>query len=120
MKSLDDMLKTVEAPEPSNTLKARILREAKSQRTTEKTTQKPLRAANDNRWKKWSAIAATLLVLCAVSFTMLSPNQDATETELWAETAEDLGYEDLYAWVNEEDYVEKQEQSSLTPKSIPA
>lgn len=109
MKSLDDMLKTVEAPEPSDMLKARILRDAKAQGAVETS---PI-AANDNRWKKWAAIAATVLVLGVVGVTTLSPSPETSEAELWAETAEDLGYDDLYAWVNGEDYVEEQDQSNL-------
>lgn len=115
MKSLDDMLNSVEAPEPSDTLKARILRDAKAQRPVEPA---PV-AANDNRWKKWSAIAAAAIILGVVGVTTLTPPTETTETELWAETAEDMGYEDLYAWVNDADGP-VEDQSSLKPYSVPA
>jgi hypothetical protein len=115
MKSLDDILKTVESPNPSDLLKARILKEAKAQRSSET----PPMAANDNHWKKWAAIAATVLVVGVLGVTSLSPNSESAEAELWAEKAEFMGYEDLYAWVNDEELVEEQEQSSLKQNSIP-
>lgn len=116
MTSLDEILKTIKAPEPSEPLKARILRDAVSQRD-ETVLPQP---ANDNHWKKWAAIAATLLVIAVAGMTTLRPAQEVSEAELWAETAEDLGYEDLYAWVNDEGPVEEQDQSSLMMDSLPA
>ncbi len=117
MKSLDDMLNRVEAPEPSDTLKARILRDAKAQRPAE---MQPV-AANDNRWKKWSAIAAAAIILGVVGVTTLTLPTETADAELWAETAEDMGYEDLYAWVNDaDDSVEDQDQSLVEPYSVPA
>ncbi len=116
MKSLDDILNIVEAPEPSDTLKARILRDAKAQRTEE---SRPV-AANDNRWKKWAAIAAAAIILGVFGVTTLTPTTDITEDTLWAETAEEIGYDDLYAWVNGDDTDSRgNEESSLSPETLP-
>jgi hypothetical protein len=102
MTDLDKILNTLDAPEPSRDLKTRILEAAKEQ--SPRSTQTVPQAANDNNWKRWSAMAAMAIFAAAVGLTFLpSQSADMTDADLWAEKAEDIGYEDLYAWVQGED-----------------
>ncbi|RKQ69673.1 hypothetical protein DES40_2477 [Litorimonas taeanensis] len=105
MNTLDKTLNTLQAPAPSDLLKARILREAAAMRPA----QTALPAANDNRWKKWSAVAAMALIMGFAGFSTLqnfNTDTDSVEAELLADAADELGYETLYAWVHYDDEVE--------------
>lgn len=102
MVDLDKILNTIQAPEPSAGLKARILQAAKEQSPSN--TQIVPQAANDNHWKRWAAMAAMAIFAATIGLTFLpSQNIDTTEADLWAENAEDIGYDELYAWVHAED-----------------
>lgn len=102
MTDLKSLLEQLESPEPSNTLKSRILQQAKAQRASERPPEKILpEAANDNHWKRWMGIAAMTVILGIVGFSTFSSVPDS-EQDVWAETAQTLGYADLYAWVEGE------------------
>jgi len=105
MTDLNNLLDHVKAPEPSELLKARILQQAKAQRASETVSKnKTLSAANDNHWKRWAGLAAMAIILGVVGLTTFTPVQ-TSEEDVWAEAAQNMGYEDLYAWV-EGDVVE--------------
>lgn len=98
---LNKKLETYQAPEPSDLLKARILKAAK----TEPAIAAPVRMPFT---KRFMPIAASLLAICAVGFTVMqSPNtitsEAVTETAVWQEAATDLGFDDIYDWVETED-----------------
>ncbi len=108
MSNLNNLLDQVKSPEPSDLLKARILQQAKAQRADKTVSESgSVRAANDNHWKRWGGLAVLVIILGAVGINTLSPVQ-TNETEVWAETAQTMGYEYLYAWV-EGDAVESNE-----------
>lgn len=107
--ALDAALHSVRAPMPSDLLRARILRDAK---TTAQDIPAALTnygmAANDRvkspfkiNAAKWSAVAATLMICGALAFQALSPAAVTTPPEdtAWQEAATDLGVTDLYSWV---------------------
>lgn len=111
MTDLNNLLNQVKSPEPSDLLKARILQQAKAQRPSETIPKNHApKAANDNGWKRWAALAAMAIILGVVGVGTLTPvqtNEVEASAELWAEAAQNMGYEDLYAWV-EGDTVEGQ------------
>ncbi len=123
MTDLDKLLDTVKAPEPSDLLKARILREARASRPS----AQPV-AANDRSWKswgsikKWGAMAAMALVFGVVGITGLTPSTSIDETQYLAEAASDLGYDELYAWVHGEDEAtnDGSNEAKLSSTIIPA
>lgn len=96
MTDLNSLLDQVKSPEPTESLKARIMQQAKTQRpiATPKT-------ANDNHWKRWAAFAAMAVILGVVGLTTLTPVQ-TSEEDVWEEAAQNMGYEDLYAWVEDD------------------
>lgn len=98
---LNKKLETYQAPEPSDLLKARILKASR----TEAAIAAPTRASFTRRF---IPIAASLLAVCAIGFTILqSPNtaspEAMTETAAWQEAALDLGFDDIYDWVEAEE-----------------
>lgn len=93
MSDLNSLLDQVKSPEPSDLLKARILQQAKSQ-----TVNQSPKPANDTHWKRWVGVAAIAVVMGVVGFTTLY-SAPPSEEEVWAEAAQDMGYGDLYAWV---------------------
>ena len=95
MKDMDLNIKldSYQAPEPSELLKARILKAAKTQ---------PAQKRSFTR--RFMPIAASLLAVCAVGLTTLQFTQTTeTETAAWQEAAIDLGFEDIYEWVETEE-----------------
>jgi len=100
-KILNIRLDSHQAPTPSADLSARILTAASTDG----------RAANQNQRfaKRFTPIAATLLAVSMVGFTgfnVINSNaieNDKTETALWHEAALDLGFDDIYSWVESED-----------------
>jgi len=123
MSDLDKILSAVKAPEPSSGLKARILQAAKEQ--DQSSPEMVPQAANDNHWKRWGAMAAMAIFAAMIGLTFL-PTQtvDTTEADLWAETAEDIGYDELYAWVHGEeteatDSESERNESSLYKEQMP-
>jgi|GEM_PF-5944188 len=102
MSNLNNILDQVKSPEPSDLLKARILQQAKAQRPSKSAIERETpKAANDNHWRRWAGLAAMAVILGVVGVNTLSPVQ-TNEAEAWAETAQTMGYEDLYAWVEGE------------------
>lgn len=117
MDDVDKILSTVQAPEPSSDLKARILQAAKEQRPLN--PQTPPQAANDNHWKRWTAMAAMAIFVAIVGLTFLpSQSVETVEDDLWAETAEDIGYDELYAWVHGEDTESSDTENELNESSL--
>lgn len=54
--------------------------------------------------KRFMPIAASLLAICLVGYTVYQPSQNTqTETEIWQEAALDLGFDEIYNWVESED-----------------
>jgi len=99
MSNLNNLLDQVKSPEPSDLLKARILQQAKAQRSSKTAIKsESFKAANDNHWKRWAGLAAMAVILGVVGVNTLSP-VETSPAEVWAETAQTMGYEDLYAWV---------------------
>jgi len=90
---LNRKLDSYQAPEPSALLKARILKAAKAQ---------PIEKPSFTR--RFMPIAASLLAVCAIGFTTLQFTQtDKTESAAWQEAATDLGFSDIYDWVETEE-----------------
>jgi len=90
---LNKMLDNYQAPAPSELLKGRILKAA---------IAKP--AAKPSFTKRFMPIAASLLAVCAIGFGTLQYTQTyETETAIWQEAAADLGFNDIYEWVETEE-----------------
>jgi len=90
-KELDMMLGAHEVPEPSELLKARIIKATKNTQTP-----KPSFA------KRYMAVAASALAICAIGMTSLQLTIPS-ETQIWQEAASDLGFDEIYEWVESED-----------------
>lgn len=96
-KILDKWLKSHQAPTPRADLNARILAAA----TLEK-------QANDNHRSfahRFLPIAATILAVSMIGVTGFNTINDKnieTETALWQEAALDLGFDEIYDWVESE------------------
>lgn len=94
---LNKKLDIYQAPEVSALLKARILKAAKTM---------PANEAMEKRsfTRRFMPIAASLLAVCAIGLTTLQLSQtDETETAAWQEAAADLGFDDIYEWVESEE-----------------
>ena len=90
---LNRKLESYKAPEPSELLKARILKAA----STENGATAPI---GTSFVRRFMPIAASLLAVCAIGFTVMqSPDTTKTETAAWQEAASDLGFDDIYDWV---------------------
>jgi len=93
---LNTKLEAYKAPEPSDLLKARILKAASGRENIA-----PSRASFV---KRFMPIAASLLAVCAISFGVMQSQQPAEpETAAWQNAALDLGFEDVYDWVEAEE-----------------
>lgn len=91
---LNKRLDSYQAPEPSELLKARILKAAAPQTA-------PARAPFT---KRFMPIAASLVAVCAIGFgTLQVTDTTKTETAAWQEAATDLGFDDIYDWVEAEE-----------------
>lgn len=54
--------------------------------------------------KRFMPIAASILTICLIGYTVYQPSQNAqAETEIWQEAALDLGFDEIYSWVEGED-----------------
>ncbi|WP_154813719.1 hypothetical protein [Hellea balneolensis] len=93
---LNNKLDAFQAPAPSDLLKSRILKAAKPVENTS-----PKRQSYTQRFMP---IAASLLAICAVSFGVMQV-QAPTEPDsaAWQEAALDLGFEEVYDWVETEE-----------------
>ena len=90
---LNKKLDSYQAPEPSELLKARILKTASA---------KAVRTPSFTR--RFMPLAASLLAVCAIGLmTLQSPQTDKTETAAWQDAATDLGFDDIYDWVEAEE-----------------
>lgn len=90
---LNKKLDSCQAPEPSELLKARILKAAPAQ-----PVEKPSFA------RRFMPLAASLLAICAIGLTTFPLTQThKTETAAWQEAATDLGFDDIYDWVEAEE-----------------
>ncbi len=89
-KKLGAVLDSYQAPAPGDLLKARILKAA------DETT-----ARHKSFTKRYMPIAASLIAVCAVGFTALQVTGigGQPEAEAWQEAALDLGFQDIYEWV---------------------
>lgn len=93
---LNHRLKAYQAPEPSELLKARILKAA--------TTSSGTVSSQPSFNKRFMPIAASLLAICAISFSVMQVQQPSEpETAAWQEAALDLGFEEVYDWVEAEE-----------------
>ena len=105
-KKLDMALDAYDAPQPSELLKARILKAAK---TAPRDTGETISPANakPSFVKRYMAIAACLLVVGLAGFSTLNSSAindvQALDMAELQETAAALGFEDIYNWVESED-----------------
>ena len=91
---LNEKLDSYRAPEPSELLKARILKAALPQAA-------PARLSFT---KRFMPIAASLIAVCAIGFATLQiTDTTKTETAAWQDAATDLGFDDIYNWVEAEE-----------------
>ena len=93
---LNNKLEAYQAPQPSDLLKARILKAASTSNVA---------ALSRARFsKRFMPIAASLLAVCAISFSVMQI-QAPTEPQAaaWQEAALDLGFEDVFEWVEAEE-----------------
>jgi len=91
---LNKKLDGYQAPEPSELLKSRIMKAA---------TASPV-PARPSFAKRFMPIAASLLAVCAIGFgTMQFSQTQETESAAWQEAATDLGFEEVYNWVEAEE-----------------
>ena len=92
---LNKRLDAYQAPNPSDLLKARILKAAEPQANT--SASKPFS-------KRFMPIAASLVAICAIGFATLQlGTTQKTESAAWQEAAIDLGFDDIYDWVEAEE-----------------
>jgi len=96
-KTLNAWLDSHQTPPPSSDLSARILAA---------TTPEGSTVINNHSIVKWiMPIAATILAICAVGFKGFAVfNNESAETALWQEAALDLGFDEIYDWVENEEY----------------
>jgi len=91
---LNKKLDSYQAPAPSDLLKSRILKAATAETTP----------ARKSFTRRFMPIAASLLAVCAIGFTTLQYSQTTkTETAAWQEAATDLGFDEIYDWVETEE-----------------
>ena len=94
---LNNALNAYKAPEPSDLLKGRILRAARAQSDM-------AAPAQTSFTKRFMPIAASLLAVCAIGFGVMqvsTPSEPAAAA--WQEAALDLGFQDVYEWVETEE-----------------
>jgi len=85
---LNRRLDAYQAPEPSEMLKARILKQAAA------TSAKPA------SWtRRFMPIAASLVAIFALGFAGLQLSQPVAANDVWLEAANDLGLSEIYIWV---------------------
>lgn len=91
---LNKKLDSYQAPEPGDLLKARILKTANA-----KAVDTP-----PSFTRRFMPLAASLLAVCAIGLTTLQLTQtDETEAIAWQDAATDLGFDDIYDWVEAEE-----------------
>ena len=102
-KILDKWLEAQQAPDPRADLKARILAAATPVNSA------PNTAKSFSLRKQLLPIAASILAIATVSlfgFNVVDSggaNVDTAEAEVWQEAALDLGFDDIYNWVESPD-----------------
>lgn len=91
---LNKMLDSYQAPEASELLKGRILKAANKSEPAQKRSFS----------RRFMPMAASLLAVCAIGLTTLQFSPiDKTETAAWQDAATDLGFSDIYEWVETEE-----------------
>lgn len=94
---LDKRLESYQAPEPSDLLKARILKQAAKHAPAELAKPVP---SNSKSWpRRYMAIAASLLAVFVIGVAGLQLSQPDASEDVWLEAANDLGVSEIYAWV---------------------
>ena len=102
-KILDKWLDAHQAPEPGADLKARMLAAATPVNSA------PNTARSFSFRKQLSPIAASILAIATVGLVGFNvanlggTNIDTAEAEVWQEAALDLGFRDIYNWVESSD-----------------
>jgi len=92
---LNTLLAAHDAPNPSELLKARILKQAqKHVQTSPNHVAKPRYMPR----KAYMSIAASLIAVGTISFTALQ-SSTTYEAQVWQETATELGFDEIYDWV---------------------
>jgi hypothetical protein len=90
---LNKKLDSYQVPEPGDLLKARILKTASAKAV-----------GTPSFTRRFMPLAASLLAVCAVGLTTLQLTQtDETEAIAWQDAATDLGFDDIYDWVEAEE-----------------
>jgi len=109
-KDLDMRLAAYDAPEPSELLKARILKAAKvapQDQVQDKFQDQITRAPKRSFAKRYMGLAASLVAVSLVGFTglQMTVNSDAATFDMAAlqETATEFGFDEIYDWVESED-----------------
>lgn len=91
---LNQKLETLMPPVMSVNLQDRILAETKS----------VPHFAVGSFSKRFMPVAASFLAICLIGYAAFQPFQNnETETEIWQEAALDLGFEEIYTWVESEE-----------------
>jgi len=92
---LDAMLDTISTSEPSEILKARIMKAATGQ-----VHSAPLENTPRRQYWKIAASFAVIVAVGAIGYsTYTSPSEIQTEETVWLEAANELGVSDIYTWV---------------------
>ena len=92
---LDAALDLVIAPEPSDILKARIMKDA-----TGNVSQAPsIKPERKQHWKIAAAFVAVLAVGGLTYSVYTTTAETESETTAWLEAANELGVSDIYDWV---------------------
>ncbi len=89
-KKLGAVLDSYQAPAPGDLLKTRILKAAGE-----------ASAPRRSFVKYYISVAASFVAVCAIGFTALQVTGigGQPEAEAWQEAALDLGFQDIYEWV---------------------
>lgn len=101
--ALDNALDGHTIAAPSELLRARILKAAKADVKSVSATDVLASNTSSHSRKilRFAAVAAALMICAVLGYQTLSP-VSVEDTTQWVEAANDLGIEDLYAWVEGE------------------
>lgn len=96
-KTLNKMLDSHVPPARVSNLSSRILIASETASLSQSPISKPFT-------KRFMPIAASLLAVSLIGYTFFTPSQNGqTETEIWQEAALDLGFNEVYTWVESEE-----------------
>lgn len=91
--ALDNALDYAKVPEPSDVLRARIMKAATGPVSTPQKTRAP------RQYWKIAASFAAILAIGGLAYTASTPTISEDESPIWLEAANDLGVSDIYEWV---------------------